>query len=100
MRPGSPARAKSPASAMGRAAAQAIRRPQHRRLRAFLPDGRAAAIDAGLYRSQAVNGPAHDNLSQCPPKERDCKFDALLYDDHPLYGTWEYRHGFGTCYNI
>ena len=56
MRPGSAARAKGAAPAMGGTAAEAIRRPLDLRVRTILPDRRAAAADAGLYRPQAMTG--------------------------------------------
>ena len=58
MRPGSLARAKGPAPAMGGAAADGIRRSEHRRVRQIVPDRRAATADAGVYRPQAVTGQA------------------------------------------
>jgi hypothetical protein len=39
---------------MGRTAAEGIRQSQHRRVRAIVPDRRAAAADAGICRPQAV----------------------------------------------
>ena len=54
MRSGSAARAKDPAPAMGGAAAEGIRQSQHRRVRAIVPDRRAAAADAGIYRPEAI----------------------------------------------
>src|SRR3989442_6455923 len=43
-------------AAVGRAAAQGIRQSERRRVRAILPDGRAAADDAGLSRPEAIGG--------------------------------------------
>ena len=48
------ARAKGPAAAMGGTAAEGIRRSHDRRIRAILPDRRAAAADAGFCQSQAL----------------------------------------------
>src|SRR5229473_636629 len=59
MRAGSAALAKSPAPAMGRTAAEGIRQPQHRRIRAIVPDRRATAADAGFCRQEAVAGSRH-----------------------------------------
>src|SRR5665213_1861339 len=105
MQPGGVACAKSPATAMGRIAAEGIRRSQHRRVRAILSDRRAAAADAGFCRPQAL-GPSsglwprraparrnnrscdHDNLSPRDGSKlcqnRCCKYCGASYDDHHL----------------
>ena len=66
MRPGGPARAESPAPAMGRTAVEGIRRSLHRRIRAIVPDRRAAAADAGIYRPQAVGESRKSRLQSLP----------------------------------
>src|SRR5712664_535261 len=98
MRPGSTARAKSPAAAMGGTAAEAIRRSQHRRIRAIVPDRRAAAADAGLCQSEAVAGGRSRHDDDCTllygtglsravhftpiyPKATRCKFHNASYDE-------------------
>src|ERR1700732_2215754 len=75
MRSGSLARAKNPAPPMGRPAAEGIRRAEHRRIRASLPDRRAAAADAGVYRPEAGAGKRRRHAPQtgrrkAPPDDR------------------------------
>ena len=55
-RPGGAARAKSPAAAMGRIAADGIDQSERRRIRPFVPDRRADTADAGVHRPEAVTG--------------------------------------------
>ena len=56
--------AEGAAAAMGRTAAEGIRQPQRRRVRAILPDRRAAAADAGLSRPEAIGGGTHETCRQ------------------------------------
>ena len=53
-------------AAMGGTAADRIRQSERRRLRAILPDRRAAAADAGISRPEEIDGGTHETCRQRP----------------------------------